>query len=309
MPGKPNQQDMPPAKRGCFQYLGSKLIEECHPGDGQEPLHLFRWWKRIFELLDLPLYDPTTHIDRTHFRRLCNMFHASLEKTPDDLKGVFTQFPHPNHPSLSSLFARCDELHCEDPRRAPTIIYIKEGNHEAGGSMEINYAMKVIGAGRDKTTIRGGGFGIRGTREEGKNVVLKDMTLQEASDDGLFANNGSSFLCKDMTFTQCGQDGVAAANTKGRLINCVITQCRWSGIYCNRNALIELEGDQTKVDGNGTSGDSDEYGLHTYHTSSIIHLLFPLTKESVSTNNGGGGNYGGLGLITTVNTVEEAIKT
>ena len=63
--------------------------------------------------------------------------------------------------------------------------------------------------------------------------------------------------------------------------------------YTVWNALIELEGDQTKVDGNVTSGNSYDYGLDTYDTSSIIHLLFPLTKESVSTNNAGGGNYGG----------------
>ena len=264
MPGKPNQQDMPPAKRACFQYLGSKLIEECHPGDGQEPLHLFRWWKRIFELLDLPLYDPTTHIDRTHFRFLCNMFHASLEKIPDDLKGVFTQFPHPNHPSLRSLFARCDELHREDPTRAPTIFYIKEGDHEVDEEyLEINYPMKVIGAGRDKTTIRGGGFKIQGAKEEGKNVALKEMTLQEVSGHGLFNNNGLSFLCDSMNFTQCGGHGVIAYNTKGRLINCVIAQCGRNGIRCGSNTLIELEGDQTKVHGNGTKGYSTSYGLHT----------------------------------------------
>jgi len=67
------------------------------------------------------------------------------------------------------------------------------------------------------------------------------------------------------------------------------------------NALIELEGDQTKVDGNGTSGNNWYYGLKTLFTSSIIHLLFPLTKESVSTNNHGGRNYGGGGSIETVN--------
>ena len=40
-------------------------------------------------------------------------------------------------------------------------------------------------------------------------------------------------------------------------------------------------------------------------TSSIIHLLFPLTKESVSTNNRGGGNYSsGDGSIETVNAFE-----
>ena len=93
-----------------------------------------------------------------------------------------------------------------------------------------------------------------------------------------------------------------AENTKGRLINCVITQCGWSGIECGENALIELEGSQTKVDGNVTTGYSYNYGLFTCDTSSIIHLLFPLTKESVSTNNHGGQNYNARGTnIETVN--------
>jgi hypothetical protein len=149
--------------------------------------------------------------------------------------------------------------------------------------------MKVIGAGRDKTTIRGASFKIQGKKEEGKEVEMKDMTMKGSSGRGLSASNGLSFLCKDMTFTQCGGYGVVALYTKGRLINCVITQCHYSGILSGANALIELEGDQTKVDGNVTSGEG--YGLQTYNTSSI-HLLFPLTKESVSTNNHGGGNYG-----------------
>ena len=98
--------------------------------------------------------------------------------------------------------------------------------------------------------------------------------------------------------------GRDAQNTKGRLINCVITQCGLSGIASGKNALIELEGDQTKVDGNATGGGSMSrygYGLCTYDKSSRIHLLFPLTQESVSTNNNGGGNYGGGGTLQTVN--------
>ena len=82
--------------------------------------------------------------------------------------------------------------------------------------------------------------------------------------------------------------------------------CVYCGIISGENALIELEGDQTKVDGNGTSGDSD-YGLDTYDTSSIIHLLYPLTKESVSTNNHGGGNNGGFGTIKTVKSFNTSI--
>jgi hypothetical protein len=301
----------PPSQRRRMDYLSSRLIVECHPGDGQEPLHLFRWWKRIFELLDLPLYDPNHHIDRTHFRCLCNMFHASLKRMPKDLKGKFTQFPHPNHPSLTSLFRRCYELYEIDPTKAPTIFFIKEGDHEAGGLMVINYAMKIVGAGQDKTTIHGNGFRIEGTKEEGKEVDMQDLTMkgssQSMSQSGLSGRNGLFFLCTRMTFTQCGF-GVWAKNTRGRLINCVITECRLSGIACGPKALIELEGAQTKVDGNVTCGNSYLYGLSTCDTSSRIHLLFPLTQESVSTTNAGGGNYGGKGEIAIVdndgNTIE-----
>jgi hypothetical protein len=231
------------------------------------------------------------------------MFNASLPPAlgVKEYKGqVYTMWPHPNHSSLASLFRRCDELHREDPTRAPTIFFIKEGEFDVNASyLEINYPMKIIGAGRDKTIIHGGGFKIRGTQEDNKTVEMKDMTMKRSSGRGLYASNGLSFSCTRMTFTQCGA-GVVAYNTKGRLINCVITQCGRSGIFCGRNALVALEGDHTKVHGNVTSGHTSTYGLETYNTSSTIHLLFPLTNESVSTNNHGGRNYGGHGTIETV---------
>ena len=184
------------------------------------------------------------------------------------------------------------------------LILLKEGIYDLKENVIIKCPISLHGAGQDRTILHGYGIEIQGTKEEGKNVVLKDMTVSGASGYGLFASNGLSFLCTRMTFTQCGYSGVFAYNTKGRLINCVITQCRYSGIYCWQNALIELEGDQTKVDGNGTCG-YGYYGLETYDTSSTIHLLFPLTKESVSTNNHGGRNYGSLlgGTIETVHTL------
>jgi hypothetical protein len=74
-------------------------------------------------------------------------------------------------------------------------------------------------------------------------------------------------------------------NARGRFRNCVITECGGSGILCYENALVELEGHQTKVERNGTR--EGGFGLCTYFSSSRIHLLFPLTKESVSTDNGG----------------------
>ena len=189
------------------------------------------------------------------------------------------------------------------------LVLIKEGSFHISvtkdkygndvNDVTIEYPIMIIGAGQDKTIIHGG-LKIQGKNEEKKRVDMQGMTMKGSKRQGLYAENGLSFLCKDMTFTQCVSIGVAAVNTKGRLINCVITQCEWSGISCHQNALIELEGDQTKVDGNVTSGYYGGYGLKTYNTSSTIHLLFPLTKESVSTNNQGGGNYGGTGTIETV---------
>ena len=293
----------PSSKKARFAYISQIIIPQFQPSVDPDdiPYEQIAWWKDIFS------YIQPNDYERLHLRRLCNMFKASLKAPP---KGVFTEFPHPNFTSLWSLMNRLKYLYEEDPRRAPTIFFINEGVHACVNEDEedddndliVTYPMQIIGTGRDKTFIQGGGFHIKGTKEEGKNVVLKDMTISETSYHGVYTDEGLSWLCDSMTITQCGYSGVWARDTKGRLINCVITQCGWSGIKCHNKALIELEGDQTKVDGNVTGGNN--YGLDTSHTSSIIHLLFPLTKESVSTNNRRGRNYGGEGTIKTVDALE-----
>jgi hypothetical protein len=175
------------------------------------------------------------------------------------------------------------------------LILLKEGTYDLERVVIITCPISIHGAGQDNTILQGRGFKIQGPKTEKKRVNVQGMTLKGSKTDGLEGDNGLSFLCKDMTFTQCGGYGVYAWNTKGRLINCVATQCGQCGIRCDENALIELEGSQTKVDGNGTRG-YGHYGLYACdRRSSIIHLLFPLTKESVSTNNKGGRNYGGSG--------------
>jgi hypothetical protein len=172
------------------------------------------------------------------------------------------------------------------------LVLVEEGTYDLKKPLFINCPISIHGAGQNNTILQRHGIFIAGTKKEKKRVDMQGMTMKGSRGSGLDnVLNGLSFLCKDMTFTQCGERGVHARNTKGRLNNCVITQCRRSGIWCSSNALIELEGDQTKVDGNVTGGGGYEYGLRTSDTSSIIHLLFPLTKESVSTNNGGSGNY------------------
>jgi hypothetical protein len=185
------------------------------------------------------------------------------------------------------------------------LILLKEGIYDLEKNVIIKCPISIHGAGQDKTILQGKGIKIEGPKKEKKRVNMSGMTMKGSSYVGVLAYNGLSFSCTRMTFTQCGDSGVFAYITKGRLINCVITQCGGSGIECSINALIEVKGDQTKVDGNVTGGSSFDYGLNTYNTSSTIHLLFPLTKESVSTNNQGGRNYGSLlgGTIETVHTL------
>ena len=155
---------------------------------------------------------------------------------------------------------------------------LKEGTYDLEETLTITYPISIHGAGQDKTILQRHGIKIRGTKKEKSRVNMQGMTMKGSSRCGLDNDGGLSFLCKDMTFTQCGWNGVSAENTKGRFINCVITQCGRSGIYCGHKALIEVEGDQTKVDGNGTWGNG--YGLETCNPFSRIHLLFPLIITS-----------------------------
>jgi hypothetical protein len=209
-------------------------------------------------------------------------------------------------------------------------IYLEPGIHILTERLTIQKEITISGAGRGFTFVEGYSFVIEGQGDifsefrdndgkhslirKGKNCTLMDFTVQKTKESGLVGSGvhfrtqrGMSFDCRRMNFTQCGGCGVWVKNTNGRLINCVITQCGGGGIHCSSDALIQLEGDQTKVDGNCTDGHSSSYGLKACTTSSTIHLLFPLTKESVSTNNHGGRNYacwGGTierGTIKTVN--------
>ena len=152
------------------------------------------------------------------------------------------------------------------------LILLKEGIYDLEKNLIITCPLSIHGAGQNNTIIQRHGFDIRGTKEEKKRVNMQGMTMKGSRGHGLYNENGLSFLCKDMTFTQCVFHGVVAWNTKGRLINCVITQCAYSGIYCGSNALIELEGDQTKVDGNGTSIGIGYggYGCHIAHNPSSL---------------------------------------
>ena len=78
----------------------------------------------------------------------------------------------------------------------------------------------------------------------------------------------------------------------------------WGGVVASEGASITLIGTKTTVHHNCTDGESDEYGLQVYgSSSSTIQLVFPLTKEQVSLDNGGGGNWG-AGFLCDINQIK-----
>jgi hypothetical protein len=108
---------------------------------------------------------------------------------------------------------------------------------------------------------------------------------------------------------QCGGPGVVAVGTGGvgRCTNVEVRQCGESGVLAESGASITLIGAKTTVHHNCTRGNSHEYGLQVWgSSSSTIQLVSPLTKEQVSIDNGGGGNWGAYhgGDINQIKTID-----
>ena len=193
-------------------------------------------------------------------------------------------------------------------------IHLLEGTHivtsyKDGRGRDMPYVlfevpMTVSGDGREKTFVEGGGFWIEG--ENDQHCTFIDLTIQKTKYGGL-VGDGMSFDCRRVKFDKCGHYGVRAMNTKGRLTNCQVTNCGGSGIISYKSS-IEIEGEESRINNNCTRGDSGDYGLFAFSSSSFIHLLSPLTKEDVSTNNNGGGNYGGDGKIAIVDNDGDIIE-
>ena len=194
-----------------------------------------------------------------------------------------------------SLFKDADNGHLlgNEKVKIPNKIVLGAGEHQIDGDfLEIVSAMSIVGdpeVERSEIVVVGGiefEEGIQG------NCHLQHLTLRQAKHCGVYAF--SSFTMKDVLVEQCGYHGVWASGTGvvGRCTNMEVRECGWSGVVAGNGWSITLIGAKTTVHHNCTIGNSWDYGLEVCGTSSTIQLVSPLTKEQVSLDNGGGGNWG-----------------
>jgi hypothetical protein len=199
-----------------------------------------------------------------------------------------------------------DRVHGDD---CWTTIVVGKGEHQIDGDyLLIASAMNIVGdpgVAKEKIVVVGG---IQFRTGGQGNCHLQHLTLREAKRFGVYGE--SSFTMDDVLVEQCKYHGVFASGTGvfGRCTNVAVRHCGRSGLFAFNGASITLIGARTTVHHNCKDGESDFYGLSVYgSSSSTIQLVSPLTKEQVSVDNGGGGNWGtgGVADINQIKTISQ----
>mgnify|MGYP003706627295 CR=1 FL=1 len=223
---------------------------------------------------------------------------------------LWTSFPNSNHATLQSLLDRLGELRGKEEASGsskeesssssssvPSLVLIDEGEY-VGGNVVIKYPVSIIGQGREKTTLSFG-LKIQGKKREGDVVIVDSLKIKECHRDGVRAYEGMDVVMRRCTMEKCPGIGVYAYNAHVSCDDLQVVGCGWSGVDAYNNSTVKLSGEDTSIRGNCTKGRSDDYGLDA-SSDSKIQLVSPLTKEKISTSNGGGGNWGGDGTIEEV---------
>ena len=162
----------------------------------------------------------------------------------------------------------------------------------------INIPISIIGESREHCIVVGG-LKMNGMGTE-DNVNVSNLTLRDSKGAGVYGEEGASFHLDNVSVENSGGRGVSVWNTKrNSMKNCNVSHSKRSGLYV-QFGLMTIDGKDTTIHHNCINGDSGSYGLKTYGSSSFIHLASSLTIETISKNNGGGGNHGGYGTIKTL---------
>ena len=208
-------------------------------------------------------------------------------------------------PGLNSLSKAVTEAKESRFPEGIDCLFLENGVHdEKGEVVTIDFALKVVGQNRDDVKIRAG-LKIEGKKEE--DVFLCDCTVTGAKRTGVFGNNGAAMHLKNVCVEKCGSNGVFVNSTKrNTMTDCSVNNNQTSGVEVCFDGCITIDGSATTIHHNVKSGNSVYYGLQT-SSSSSIHLK-SITKESISTNNSGGGNYANYcGNIKSSETLQKEI--
>ena len=190
-------------------------------------------------------------------------------------------------------------------------IMLSNGVHDYYGQfVDINIPISIIGESREHCIVIGGLL-MNGNEEDEVNV--SSLTLRESKESGIYGNKGASFHLDNVSVENSGYDGVSVWMTKRNTMkNCNVSHSKDSGVSVQRGGLMTIDGNGTTIHHNCTDGNSWDYGLDAYKSSSSIHLVSPLTLETVSTNNNGsggsGGSHGGNGTIKSVDKDGKVLK-
>ena len=104
-------------------------------------------------------------------------------------------------------------------------------------------------------------------------VNVSDLTLRDSKDCGISAEDGASIHLDNVNVENSGKDGVVVSGTKrNSMKNCNVSHSKGSGLVVAGGGLMTIDGNGTTIHHNCTKGDSDDNGLHTFGSSSSIHL-------------------------------------
>ena len=205
----------------------------------------------------------------------------------------------PGKKKLAKLFKKAK-------KQNKKFIYFENGIHDEKGKMIIvDFSVTIIGASRDGCIFKGG-FEIKGKEKD--NVAITNLTIRESKTFGLFGGGGASVQLNKVTVDLCKEGGIAVSGTqRNTMTDCKISNSKGSGlsVWSYNGGFMKIDGEATTICNNCTDGTSNTYGLDTGFTDATINrrpgaiaIKSPLTKASISINNGGGGNWGGEGTIT-----------
>jgi len=240
------------------------------------------WCKSIFAYLG-----PTAN-ETMKLRCYCKLFSKALKPLPP----CWTSFPHPNYSSLGALFNRFNTLFRSGSTNLPKVMLIEDGVHDEGGTyVNINIPISIVGESREHCIVIGG-LNMNGKKEDDVNV--SNLTLRKSKDHGVCGWFGASIHLDNVSVENSGWSGVEVWSTKrSTMKNCNVSHSKESGLFVGGDGLMT-------IDGNGTTIHHNCTGLRTNSSSSSIHLASSLTIETISKNNGGGGNHGGEGTIKSI---------